>query len=133
MPTILPITLCTAAALVLINLWLSVRIGLVRRAASISVGDGGHEPLARRMRAQLNFAENVPLVVILIAVLELGGITLDSLPWVAAIFVIARVLHGFGMDGGSMQWGRALGTVATMLVQLYLVGVAVGMALAQLT
>ena len=115
---ILPTTLALAAAAALTNIWLSIRIGAIRRAHSISIGDGGNEALSRRMRAQLNFAENTPLVLILVAAIELtakGGVWL---PWVALAYALGRVLHGFGMDGGAMQWGRTVGTIVTLLVQL---------------
>jgi uncharacterized protein len=126
---ILPTTLTAAAAAAIINIWLSLRIGAVRRAHKVSVGDGGIEVLSRRMRAQLNFAENVPVVLILIAAIELAGVGGWWLPYVAGAFMLGRVAHGFGMDGGAMQWGRMVGTVLTLLVQLGLAGVAVWVAL----
>lgn len=132
MTLLLPVTLCTVAALALVNIWLSVRIGAVRRAAKVSVGDGGNEVLTRRMRAQLNLAENAPLVALLIAGLEIAGIGAAWLAWVAAAFVIGRVLHGFGMDGGKMSWGRPAGTGITLIAQLFLAGVAVGVVLQRL-
>lgn len=129
---ILPVTLTAAAAAALVNIWLSLRIGAVRRSAGISVGDGGNELLSRRMRAQLNFAENVPLVLILIAAVELAIGETWWLPLVAGAFILGRVAHGFGMDGGALQGGRAVGTVLTLLVQLFLAGIAVGVMLRQL-
>ena len=63
---ILPTTLCFAAAAVLVNFWLGMRCGQVRHSEKISIGDGGNEKLIRRMRAQANFVENVPLALILI-------------------------------------------------------------------
>lgn len=133
MTSLLPVTLCTVAALVLVNVWLSLRTGAVRRAAQVSVGDGGNEVLMRRMRAQLNFAENAPLVALLIAALEIGRIGSSWLALAAALFVLGRVLHGFGMDGGRMQWGRVVGTVITLVMQLFLAGVAAGAVLQRLT
>ena len=126
---ILPTTLALAAAAALINIWMVVRIGQLRTRLKVSVGDGGHEALARRMRAQLNFAENTPIVLILVAAIELtakGGLWL---PWVAAIYVLSRVAHTLGMDGGRFEWGRMVGIVVTLLVQLGLAGFATGVAL----
>ena len=70
---LLPTTLCLAAAAALVNIWLVLRIGRLRTQFKVSVGDGGHDLLARRMRAQLNFVENVPLVVILTGLIEFSG------------------------------------------------------------
>jgi uncharacterized protein len=130
---ILPTTLSTAAAATLINIWLSIRIGRLRTAHKSSVGDGGNEALARRMRAQLNFAENAPLVLVLIAAVELSGRGGWWLQPVAAVFLLGRVLHGFGMDGGRLQWGRMIGTIVTLLTQLGLALAAVLIAAGALT
>lgn len=123
---ILAVTLTAAAAAVIVNLWLSLRVGALRRAHGISVGDGGNEALQRRMRAQLNFAENVPIVLVLIAALEIAGIGETWLAYVAGAFILGRVAHGFGMDGGKAQIGRVIGVLVTLATQLFLAGVAVG-------
>lgn len=123
---ILAVTLTAAAAAAIVNLWLSLRVGALRRAHGISVGDGGNEALQRRMRAQLNFAENVPIVLVLIAALEIAGIGETWLAYVAGAFILGRVAHGFGMDGGKAQIGRVIGVLVTLATQLFLAGVAVG-------
>jgi len=122
---ILQTTLCLAAAAALINLWLGTRIGKLRHSLGVSVGDGGHEAITRRMRAQLNFAENVPVILILIGLVELTGKGGLWLAPVGAVFMAGRVLHGLGMDGGSLQWGRAFGTATAMLSALGLAIMAV--------
>jgi len=122
--TILPVTLATCAAAAVLNIWLSIRIGAIRQAAGISVGDGGSEPLERRMRAQANFVENTPFVLLLIAAIEVAGAGGWWLQWVAGAYMIGRIAHGFGMDGGSKQVGRMIGTLVTMLTLLGLAVVA---------
>lgn len=117
-------TLAMAAAAGLINIWLMIRIGAIRRAESISVGDGGNEALIRRMRAQANFIESAPFVLILIAAIEIAGKGGQWLPIVAAIYMIGRVLHAIGMDG-KLGWGRMVGTLTAMLAMLGLGIVAV--------
>ncbi len=110
---ILPVALATTAACAILNLWLAMRVGMVRRAEKISIGDGGSPRLTARMRAQLNFAEYAPIVLILIALIELAVGTVDWLWGVAALFVVARILHPFGMDG--WKPGRAIGIIVTFL------------------
>ena len=51
---LLPTTLCLTAAAVLINFWLGMRIGKLRHALKVSVGDGSRrfaidiaEPMSR--------------------------------------------------------------------------------------
>jgi len=63
----LPITLSTAAAAAFLHIWLSGRVVQARRGLNISVGDGGNEAVLRRMRAHANFAENIPIFLILLA------------------------------------------------------------------
>jgi uncharacterized membrane protein YecN with MAPEG domain len=69
---ILPMTLTMAVALTLLNIWLARRIGQMRHAHKVSIGDGGAEPLIARMRAQANFIEWAPLFLILLAGIELS-------------------------------------------------------------
>lgn len=115
---VLPVTLIAAAAAAIINVWLSVRIGEMRHRLKIDIGDGGDEILKRRMRAQLNFAENTLVVIPLLALIELARLNNVWLVPVAALYILARVLHGLGMDGGSFAWGRSFGTIVTLLTQL---------------
>ena len=115
---ILQVTLSTAAAAAILNIWLMLRVGAVRQAEKISIGDEDNENLIRRMRAHANFVENAPFVLILVGVIELSGRGEPWLAWVAGLFIIARVAHAFGMDGGSMQVGRMIGTIVSLLTLL---------------
>ncbi len=76
------------------------------------------------MRAQLNFAENTPWVLALIAALELAGKGGQWLPYVAGIYMLGRIAHGLGMDGTNLAKGRMIGTITSMLTQLGLAIVA---------
>lgn len=120
----LSITLTIAAAAALINLWLMIRCGQARSAGKVSVGDGGDELLIRRMRAHANFIESTPIVLVLIAALELTGGTSTWLWAVGIAYTIGRLLHPLGMDGGALEKGRMIGTLLTMLTLLGLAGVA---------
>lgn len=122
---VLPVTLCAAAAAAIINVWLSVRVGQVRRSVKVSIGDDAGGPLTARMRAQLNFVENTAFVLVLIAAIELSGSGGQWLAWVSGAYLLARVAHGIGMDGGALGSGRAIGTAITMLTQIGLAAVAV--------
>lgn len=119
------ITLTIAAAAALINLWLMVRVGRVRMAEKVSVGDGGNENVIRRMRAHSNFIESAPIVLILIAAIEISSGTSMILWLVSILYILGRVAHGFGMDGGTLGKGRMIGTLITMLTLLGLAGWAV--------
>ena len=129
---ILTVTLTSAAAAAVINLWLSMRIGQLRVRHKVSIGDDAGGPLTARMRAQLNFVENTAFVLILIAAIELSGRGEPWLAWVAAVYMLGRVAHGFGMDGGALGKGRSIGTGITMLTQLGLAVAAVLIVLGRL-
>ena len=122
--TMLPVTLAAAAAAAILNIWLMLRVGAIRQRAEISIGTGGSEPLERRMRAQANFVENTPFVLALILVIELAGKGDPWLQYVAALYMIGRIAHAYGMDGGSLQVGRMIGTLVSMLTLLGLAIVA---------
>jgi uncharacterized protein len=117
---ILQTTLTIAAAAALLHIWLSVRVGQVRRAARISIGAGGHEGLERRMRAHANFAENAPIFLILLFLLELGRAA-PLLLWAAGIlFILARILHAFGMDAKGVSKLRMIGISLSWVLLLAL-------------
>lgn len=116
--TTLPITLVLAGGLALINIWLMFRVGQIRRAEGVYVGDGGSERVLRRMRAHANFAENAPLTLILVGFIELAAGASVWLWAMAALFLLARALHPFGMDG--WKPGRMFGAAATGILQLLL-------------
>ena len=116
--TPIPVTLATAACATLLNFWLSWRIGSLREQFKVSVGDGGHEPLLRRMRAQANFVENAPFVLILLGGLELSGANRLVLAIVGAIFILARIAHPIGMDSAEKGRWRMAGMGGNMLATL---------------
>ena len=125
----LPVTLAAAAAAALVNIWLSARVVTARRPLKISVGDGGDDVVLRRMRAHANFAENMPIFLILLAALEIAGGDRTIVVPAAIAFVIARIAHGIGMDGGSVARLRMLGMMTTTIAILLLAGYAILMAL----
>ena len=122
---VLPITLTIAGAAALLHVWLSLRVSRLRRPLKIGVGDGGNEVLARRMRAHGNYAENMPIFLVLLGFLELatgGSLWL----WGAAIlFVLARIAHAFGMDRPGANPLRVGGIAISWLVLLGLGGYAI--------
>jgi len=118
--TPVPVTLLTAAAAVFLNIWLGGRIAAHRRDFKVSVGDGGHEPLLRRMRAQANFIEHAPFFLILLGGLELSGANRWALAAIALIFVLARIAHGLGMDADADRRWRAYGMICSALAGIVL-------------
>lgn len=123
----MPITLATTGGAAILALWLGLRAGRIRSGAKISIGDGGNAALIARMRAQANYVEYAPFIVMLIAVIEFSAGTSTWLWGAAILFLVARVAHPFGMDG--MKGARAFGTVVTFLLLLGLGGYAIALPL----
>lgn len=125
---ILPITLTIAAAAALIHIWLSVRVSHLRRLHHVSIGDEGNRAVATRMRAHGNFAENVPIFLILLGQIE-HGVGSELWLWiVAAIYILARLMHAFGMDRPAPNFLRIAGVSLSWLLLLGLAGFALFLA-----
>ena len=125
---ILPITLTIAGAAAILHVWLSLRVSTLRRPLKIGVGDGGNEVLLRRMRAHGNFAENMPIFLVLLGFVELA-VGRSIWLWAAGIvFVLARIAHAFGMDRPGANILRVAGISLSWLVLLGLGGVAIYLA-----
>jgi len=122
---ILPITLAIAGAAAILHIWLSLRVSALRRPLKIGVGDGGNEILLKRMRAHANFAENVPIFLILLGLVELAA-GRNVWLWAAGIlFILARIAHAFGMDRPGANILRVAGIAISWLVLLGLAGVGI--------
>ncbi len=126
---ILPVTLIFAGALALINAWLGLRVGEVRRRDKVSIGDGGSDAVIRRMRAHANFVEYAPFVLALVGLIEFSVGTSLWL-WIAAsLFVLARILHPIGMDGSMRP--RVIGIALTLAIMIGLAIWAIAIPLVQ--
>ena len=118
----MPITLTLAAAAALINFWLAMRIQVLRVRNKALNGDEGNPVLAKRMRAQANFVEYTPFVLILAGLIEYAGGSATIL-WVAGLaYLVARLLHPFGVETAGVNPLRAIGAMATWAVLVGLAG-----------
>lgn len=122
---VLPVTLCAAAAAAIISIWLGLRIGQIRAAQNVIHGDGGVPLLTRRMRAQLNFVEYTPFVLILVAAIELSASGRAWLPIAVAIYMLGRICHALGMDADGPHVLRKIGVLVTLFTLLALATMAI--------
>ncbi len=125
---VLQTSLCLASAAVVINFWLVMRIGKLRHANKVSIGDGGIEIITRRMRAQANFIEQTPLTLILFGLVEAAGRGGQWLAPLGAAFILSRVAHAYGMEENGLKSGRPIGMLVGMVTQITLVVSALGAA-----
>ena len=103
----------------LLALWfvaLSVRV-VQRRGHGVSLGDGGDTLLLRRIRGHANFAEYVPLILLMMAFLELSRFNGWLLHAVGITLVVARLLHGYALSfSEQFKFGRFWGTLLTFIL-----------------
>lgn len=121
METLVPhTTLLWGGLLGLVMAFLAVRVTLRRRALMVSLGDGGDEELLGRIRAFGNYTEYVPMALVLMALVELGGGAVWFLHLTGFLLFVARLSHGLSLTAGKMsprqRMGRQFGTGITFLI-----------------
>ena len=106
-----------AALLALWFIVLSVRVITYRGRYKVSLGDAEQPQLRRAIRGHANFAEYVPLALLLLLVLELSRFSLYVVHIIGATLLLARLLHGFALSFTSeWKFGRAWGIGLTFIV-----------------
>lgn len=91
------ITATYAAWFGLLFVALSVWVVAGRARTRVHHGDGGVEALNRRIRAHGNFAEYVPMALLLVGLAETGGTRPAIIHALLAALLIARLVHPVGM------------------------------------
>ena len=92
------ITPLYAGIVTLFFVFLSFRVIGGRRAARVALGDGGDRILLRRLRVHGNFAEYVPLAIVLMALAELQGAPAWTLHLTGAVLIAGRLVHAYGVS-----------------------------------
>ncbi|WP_376695044.1 MAPEG family protein [Wenzhouxiangella sp. EGI_FJ10305] len=127
------ITIFYAGLLGLVFLGLALQVVRLRRSLQVGLGSGGHESLNLAVRAHANFAEYVPMSLIMLALVEAGT---AAPAWVLHLLglglLAGRLMHGFvglnrsaGYTPGRF-WGTALTWLVIAIAGLMLVATAVG-------
>lgn len=116
------ITLLYGGLLALVFLALSARVVQGRGTGGVSLGDGGQPELLRRIRGHANFAEYVPLQLLLLGLLELSAaLPAWSLHALGAALLLSRLLHGYAMSfTEKWMFGRFYGTLIGFILLLVL-------------
>jgi len=110
------VTAVVAATLAFIFIKLSFNVIELRKMHKVSIGSSGVDALERAMRAHANFAEYVPLGLVLIASLELNGAPWMLVAVVGLFLVLGRYFHAKGMhDDGLSFEHRATGMKFTLV------------------
>lgn len=91
------ITAFYAALLTLLFVVLSRNVIVYRRRRRIAIGAEGDPELLRRVRAQGNFAEYVPLAVVLVAFVEIQGLMPLLIHALGLVLLTGRLVHAVGL------------------------------------
>jgi len=108
----LPVTSMVAAGAAIALIALSISVSLRRMKAGVRLGFGDDATLMRRIRAQGNFTEYVPLTLVLLGLAEYRDASTVLLWTIAGLLVVGRFLHFIGITTGSTAI-RAPGMVGT--------------------
>lgn len=111
------ITPTYAALLTILFIGLSVRTIKQRFRHQVAVGDGNQPELVRAMRAHANFAEYVPLALILMWMTEAVNYPSWVIHILGVMLVVGRFSHAYGiMQVNENLRFRQLGMLLTFLV-----------------
>jgi uncharacterized membrane protein YecN with MAPEG domain len=91
------VTSLYAGLLALLYLGISAWVIRVRVQQNVLSGDKGNPVMANAMRVHANFAEYVPLALILILLAEMQGAPGLALHALGAALLLGRVMHAAGM------------------------------------
>jgi uncharacterized membrane protein YecN with MAPEG domain len=104
-----------AAILALLFVALSVRTLRLRRRLRIDVGDAGNQAMLRAMRVHSNFAEYVPLSLLVFHFAELRGADPWLLHALGVCLVAGRSSHAYGVSQLEEDYRyRVLGMALTL-------------------
>ncbi len=127
------VTSLITSVLTIIFIKLSFAVIGLRRKNKVGLGSGGHEDLERAIRAQGNFAEYVPIGLILIACLELNGAPWWLVAFPGITLIIGRLIHAVGINQPPPNFSnRVLGMKFTFYTLIALVLMNLGWSLYKL-
>jgi uncharacterized membrane protein YecN with MAPEG domain len=115
-----PIIVPTYAAIfVLIFVFLSFRVIQMRASEKIVIGTGGNPAMERRIRVHGNFAEYVPLALLLLAFMEMQSHSRYIIHILCIVLLVARIVHVVGVtpvnENFPMRAGSIVVTFAVMV------------------
>jgi uncharacterized membrane protein YecN with MAPEG domain len=105
---------------ILLLMVLAFLVMLGRRKHKIVLGDAGNEDFQRAVRAHANASEYIPAALVGLVTLALfDPATPMWLLHASGISLTAgRILHGFGLHAGALNFGRVFGMVLTWVAML---------------
>lgn len=110
---------------ILILLVLAVLVVGGRRKHKITLGDAGNEDFSRAVRAHGNAAEYIPAGIaglLFLALMDETVVPFWLLHAAGISLTLGRILHGWGLHTGMLNFGRMFGMILTWLAYVLLGG-----------
>jgi len=108
-----------ASLLAILGTYLGAMVSVMRAKTGIAILHGDNMALAERIRRYGNFIESVPLVLILMSAVELGGASANWLHAIGGILLISRLIHPLGIDHKKPATpARIIGSLGTRIATL---------------
>ncbi len=109
------VTAATAVFLAVLQMLLLLYTARGRGKYRTGLGEGDAPQLLKRIRMHGNLAENAPLFLILLALVETSGQWALYVPWFAIAFAVVRVSHALGLAiSAGVTPFRFIGVVGTV-------------------
>ncbi|MBS7807705.1 MAPEG family protein [Variovorax sp. PCZ-1] len=108
------LTLLFAGCCALLQCALTALVILRRAQTNIAFLDGGDDQLMRRIRAHGNFSETAPMALLLMALLEISGLSNAWLIGFGIALLLGRILHAQSLLTNNAAWSRRGGMVLTL-------------------
>jgi uncharacterized membrane protein YecN with MAPEG domain len=120
----MPTTSLYAAVLSLVFVALSIRTIRTRRRQKIAIGDAGDATMLRAMRVHANFAEYVPLSLVLIYLVEVVSGSATLVHGLGLVLIVGRLSHAYGVSQPDEAFGyRVTGMALTLTTILSCSGI----------
>ena len=104
--------------------WLALQTIKLRRANKVKLGDGGVAELQAAIRAHGNFAEYMPIVLILLFLLEYNGAHPVIIHIIGIAFMVGRYTHAKGILNYNLRQRVAgMGFTLNILIGLSLANI----------
>lgn len=125
-----PVVAFYAALLGILYLYLSIIVIKQRRSKLVGIGHGEDKHLHQMIRVHSNFAEYVPVALVLLFIVEVNGGNIWLLHICGALLLTGRLLHAYGLrhyvgkswqrvQGMLMTFGSILALAIASLLTLY--------------
>ena len=112
------ITAIYLAVLALLYAALGIQVARLRRGNRVVFGDGGNMELRSAIRAHAHFAEYVPIIALMVAMLEMSGLSAMRVHLLMGTLLVARLLHPLGMYSKPGTWQFSAGRVGGIVITI---------------